>query len=183
MQLVEDGDAMKSLFFILTLVSTTSFAKEIEEVKNLIGADFSLREKPPLIEYLHDKYKIAKPKLKEIIQASKQVAAEYDDIDYTLILAIIETESSFKIRAISSKGCSGLMQIKSKWLTLHDNIKKGTSLLHTYLKNHKNLKLALQKYNGNLKDRKHRYASKILRNKVVIDSFTKHEGGKLEPAT
>lgn len=173
---------MKSLFLVLSFISTPLLAKEPKEIKNLIGDDFSLQEKPPLVEYLHDKYKIAKPKLNEIIQASKEVAREYDDIDYTLILAIIETESSFKIKAMGSKGCSGLMQIKGKWLTVHDNIKKGTHLLHAYMKDHKNIKMALQRYNGSFRDRRHRYAAKVLKHKVLIDYLITHEGGKLVPS-
>ena len=49
------------------------------------------------------------------IQAYTKYVCDIYGVDYTLILAMIETESGYKYDALSSAGCVGFMQISEKW--------------------------------------------------------------------
>lgn len=79
-----------------------------------------------------------------------------------LILALIQTESSFDQFAVSSAGAQGLMQIMPFWKNVigrdHDNLTRiqtnlryGCTILSYYLeKENGNLTRALARYNGSL---------------------------------
>ncbi|MGI9279135.1 MAG: lytic transglycosylase domain-containing protein [Endozoicomonas sp.] len=79
-----------------------------------------------------------------------------------LVLALIQTESSFDRFAVSSAGAQGLMQIMPFWkdvigrpqdnLTdIETNLKYGSHILSYYLEKEKgNLTRALARYNGSL---------------------------------
>lgn len=91
-----------------------------------------------------------------------------------LVLAVIETESSFKRFAISSSGAQGLMQVMPFWkevigrtsdnLThIHTNLRYGCTILSYYLKKERgNLTRALARYNGSLGQTW--YAERVMKN-------------------
>ena len=91
----------------------------------------------------------------------KSVCAKYD-LDVSLVLAVIETESHFKLNATSSAGCVGLMQISPRWhenrctklglstADLYDgnsNILVGCDYLRQLLDTYKDTALSLMVYN------------------------------------
>lgn len=57
--------------------------------------------------------KLTSMELLEIAQSVYQSSLEFD-MDYKLILAVIKKESHFRIKAVSSKGAQGLMQVMPK---------------------------------------------------------------------
>jgi soluble lytic murein transglycosylase-like protein len=79
-----------------------------------------------------------------------------------IVLALIETESSFNRYAISSVGAQGLMQVMPFWkkeigrqednlTNTHTNLKYGCRILQFYLKKEKgHLSKALARYNGSV---------------------------------
>ena len=91
-----------------------------------------------------------------------------------LILALIQTESSFNRFAISPSGAQGLMQVMPFWKQIigseHDNLtnvetnlRYGHTILRHYLELEKgNMTRALARYNGSLG--KNRYPNKVYKN-------------------
>jgi soluble lytic murein transglycosylase-like protein len=89
-----------------------------------------------------------------------------------LVLAVIQIESRFDRFAISKTGAQGLMQVMPFWLkeighpednlmNIHTNLRLGCTILKYYMKmEHNNLRLALEKYNGNTRSTK--YSDKVL---------------------
>ena len=97
-------------------------------------------------------------------------ATKYDDlireisgrhgIDYTLVKAVIKTESNFNARAVSPKGARGLMQLMPATARQHsvrnihsprDNIEGGVRHLRMLLDRYRgNVTLALAAYNAGI---------------------------------
>lgn len=89
-------------------------------------------------------------------------AAKQNQLSPELVLALIETESSFKQFAISKAGAQGLMQVMPFWkheigrpednLTdIETNLRYGCTILKYYLERHpNNTANALAAYNGSL---------------------------------
>ena len=100
--------------------------------------------------------------------------AERASLKPELVLAVIETESSFNRFAISRSGAQGLMQIMPFWkevigrtsdnLTkIHTNLRYGCTILSYYLKKEQgNLTRALARYNGSLGQTW--YADRVMKN-------------------
>lgn len=91
-----------------------------------------------------------------------------------LVLAVIETESSFNRFAVSKSGAQGLMQVMPFWkevigrtsdnlIRVQTNIRYGCTILSYYLKKENgNLTRALARYNGSLG--KTWYADRVINN-------------------
>ncbi|MCD6452538.1 MAG: lytic transglycosylase domain-containing protein [Acidobacteria bacterium] len=110
-------------------------------------------------------YPYIPPEKKGVIASSIAEASERYQIDPKLILAVIETESAFKIDAISNKGAIGLMQVipatglhvaKELKLNLSEkdslfdpviNVLIGSYYLKELMKQYKNLEAVLTAYN------------------------------------
>ena len=100
--------------------------------------------------------------------------AQRASLEPELVLAVIETESSFNRFAISASGAQGLMQVMPFWkevigrtsdnLTqVHTNLRYGCTILSYYLKKEQgNLPRALARYNGSLGQTW--YAERVLEN-------------------
>ena len=96
-----------------------------------------------------------KPKLyAEIIQGE---AEKYSKIDVSLIESVIETESNYKLTAISPKGAMGLMQLMPATATRYnvvnafdpaENIRAGTAELARLFDLYDNPSLVLAAYNA-----------------------------------
>lgn len=85
----------------------------------------------------------------------KKYAEKYN-ISEALVIALIQTESRFDIRAISPKGAKGLMQLMDAHSRKHgidpynpeENIQVGTQLLARLLYKYDDIRLALAAYNA-----------------------------------
>ena len=95
-------------------------------------------------------------KAKPYFPLIKEIAAK-TDVEKSLIMAVIKTESNFDPKAVSPKGAMGLMQLMpstAKNLGVSDpfdpkeNIHGGARYLSTYLKTFGDIELALAAYNA-----------------------------------
>ncbi len=112
--------------------------------------------------------------LKERMELLKAVHREAtkSELSPQLVLALIDTESSFDHYAVSKSGARGLMQIMPFWVKEigHDNdnlfdidtnLRYGCTILSLYLKRSKqNRQQALARYNGSYGS--HKYSNKVL---------------------
>lgn len=91
-----------------------------------------------------------------------------------ILLALIETESSFRLRVVSNKGAIGLTQVipkyhadimRGKKLTSYrDSIAVGAQVLAQYIEKHNgNVRKALKDYYGSRRQNGENYASKVLK--------------------
>lgn len=105
---------------------------------------------------------IKEPKRRLSLLTAIHSAAKQTQLPPELVLALIETESSFKQYAISKAGAQGLMQVMPFWkheigrpddnLTdIQTNLRYGCTILKYYLERHPNsIANALAAYNGSL---------------------------------
>lgn len=114
--------------------------------------------------YITGKYKNTSYQDALVIARSVQEESKKHNIDPTLILGLIENESSFKKNAISKYNAKGLMQVVPKWhldtinkvvrqnggnlVTIENNIAIGTKILKSQLNKYGTIQRALQAYNG-----------------------------------
>lgn len=130
--------------------------------------------------YISSKWKVSTEMAGDIVSVVDEAGFDAD-IDPIILLAIIAEESSFNTEARSHVGAEGLMQVWRRWHpekftginkpTYEQNIVIGTAILKEYLEREQgNLASALQRYNGNKKDSRYTYASKVLNTKVSFDS-------------
>ena len=125
-----------------------------------------------------DTYNLSPKLAREIVKKAIEEAININ-ISPRLILAMISTESSFKITARSRKGAIGLMQIlprahreianSNDLYSLGLNIKYGASIFKDCLKRHSgNIRKALMAYNGSSSKK---YSDKILAMDEVIKKY------------
>lgn len=143
------------------------------------------QEKARLVSFISSKYSRS-PKVVSRIVDETTVHARAKGIDPLLFLAVISVESSFNPHAVSSAGAVGLSQVlprahpekiqaarkSGKQPTdIATNIKMGVDILAEYRKLHKgDMRLALLRYNGSLKDRRGRYAAKVMAQHAVLET-------------
>lgn len=89
------------------------------------------------------------------------------NIDYRLILGLIQAESNFDELAISSAGCYGLMQLNPDYfpsdLNSYDNIQMGIEYLHKLLDKYDNdVSAALRAYNRGYDDGARGYSNTVI---------------------
>lgn len=89
------------------------------------------------------------------------------NIDYRLILGLIQAESNFDESAISSAGCYGLMQLNPSYfpsnLNSYDNIQAGIEYLHELLDKYNNdVSAALRAYNRGYDDGVRGYSNTVI---------------------
>jgi soluble lytic murein transglycosylase-like protein len=105
----------------------------------------------------------AKAKVKKHVEAKDDInkyvhdAAVKYSVDEKLVHAVIKTESTYRIKAISNKGAAGLMQLMPATATrfgvndrnnAQQNIEGGVRFLRFLLDTFKDTKLALAGYNA-----------------------------------
>ncbi len=176
------GAILTLAFCALTLNFTVAHAGASDQVGKA-AATKSQRLAPHeervrrLTRHIEDQYSVPARRARTIVDTSFAKGAELR-ISPELILAIIAVESTFRERAVSRAGARGLMQIVPKWhpeqirdiggaQALFDprkNIHAGTQILAKYLHlSRGNMRNALLRYNGSLKNPRSRYADKVLR--------------------
>lgn len=136
--------------------------------------------KEALVEYLSKTYRKDSSYISEIVDMAYR-ASWVHNIDVTLILGIIATESSFR-HDVSSPSSHGLMQVNRFWhlekITYHGghhtlfepkhNIVMGSFILKEYLNQDRgNVRKALRRYNGLGKDND--YVDKVIYYKAKFD--------------
>lgn len=118
------------------------------------------------------------PQAAQFLVKESQQAAEQQQVDPVLLLAIVGAESRFNPYVISSGGAIGLTQtmpsahpdqikvVNEKGSTLVDpssNLNVGAAILSEYLQRARGNKVAaLQQYNGASNDKTAKYARKVL---------------------
>lgn len=129
-----------------------------------------------LTSYISINYKVPEIEAKEIVSSTYQQSIE-KGVDPLLVLSLIEVESAFNKNVRSKYGAVGLTQVIPKShpeevaqsqnisrniSDVKANIFVGVNVLKKYLNLQKgNVVLALQAYNGSLRDKKTKYYKKI----------------------
>lgn len=117
-----------------------------------------------VIRYITTKYKNVSRQDAYNITKSAFEHARNNNIDPTLLLGLIEKESSFQKHITSRLNAQGLMQVIPRWhratiervvnknggdiKSIHNNIEIGTFILKTNLQKYHSIPRALQAYNG-----------------------------------
>jgi soluble lytic murein transglycosylase-like protein len=113
-----------------------------------------------LVKAVADRFRVAPESAQEIVLAAHHTASAHQ-LPVTLILAVIEKESSFNPRAVNDRDF-GLMQVNSKWhadrikdvgglsamFNPATNIEVGTEILKGYIEQAGSLHGGLRRYNG-----------------------------------
>lgn len=143
-----------------------------------------------LISFLSNHYKRPHGQVAIIVRETVS-QAKSKGIDPLLFLAVISVESNFNPNAVSHKGAIGLVQVMpgshptkieairragKKPTDIPENINMGVSILSEYRQVHNgDIRKALLSYNGSLRDKKGRYAAKIMAEHKRLESFTAPE--------
>ena len=123
---------------------------------------------------------------KEIVTAAIKWAAEFQ-LSPALVLAVVQTESTFTKYAISHAGAFGYMQVLPKWhldklkharkelgnpelFNTDTNIYVGTWILKDCMSKYKSVERALNCYNGNTAA-SNTYGAKVLSNKRKLEQY------------
>jgi soluble lytic murein transglycosylase-like protein len=130
-----------------------------------------------LVQRIVSSYEVSPAFAARIVRAAHSIA-EREHVDPVLLLALVGVESNFNPLAHNSSGAVGLTQTIAKWhpekvallklqgKSLSDpeaNLETGARILAEYTRQlHGNRILALQQYNGSLKDPRHRYAGRVM---------------------
>jgi soluble lytic murein transglycosylase-like protein len=119
----------------------------------LIGLSF-------IILLIHTKLGPSSQQFQPINRADLHKIISMHHTNPKLVKAIIEVESEWNVRAVSSKGAIGLMQVmpnsgklyagfsRSELFCPEKNIIAGTKILKYYQRTSPNLRVALDKYSG-----------------------------------
>lgn len=150
---------------LLTSESLSDYSIKVKKIKKM----------QRMALYISNTYK--QPlKNAEIIVYNSYVEAEKKNLDPTLVLSLIDVESTFNQYSKSGAGAVGLTQIipsihknkiaklehKDIW-SIPGNIELGTQILREYIDiSRGNVADALQRYNGSLGDESFSYSHKVL---------------------
>lgn len=138
--------------------------------------------------WVNQTYGVPKQFSYELVQkiVESSVLAGHDPY---LILAISAVESNFNPSAVSNKNAQGIIQVKAsvhgsvKDLSIAQQLDKGLSVLTDikYRAKTDDVVEILQRYNGNLKDKKHVYATKVLTIKDALLDVVNSDFGVSAP--
>lgn len=165
----------------------TSFSKDVEgliikneeSITNPSYEETLQRRKQILAEKILAKYNNVKPSFARHVVELAHISGTRYNIDPVLLLAITDVESSYNPNSVSSVGAVGLVQalprahpekfarIRGQGKSPMDaavNLDMGSQIYSEYRQKFKgNNILALQQYNGSLKDKSLKYSSKVMR--------------------
>lgn len=105
--------------------------------------------------------------LTEELQETVWDACQEHNVEYALVLGLIEVESTFRTDAVSCVGCYGLMQLNPQYfpadLTPAENIQYGVAFLAEKLDQYaSNIGAALTAYNAGHDTGNREYAEKVM---------------------
>lgn len=129
---------------------------------------------PKYAEWIHSRHKGIR--YSKALDLSEMIVIEASNTNLkpNILLALIETESSFRPKVVSNKGAIGLTQVipkyhrdvvkNSKLKVGINSITAGAMVLAQYIEKHKgNIRKALKDYYGSRKEKGDEYASKVLK--------------------
>lgn len=139
---------------------------------------YKIQKMQKLANYISTTYNIPIGNAQKIVYATFEESRK-KNLEPTLVLSLIDNESSFKQHVKSPVGAVGLTQVMPKYhkakiaelkrvdgtdiFSINGNIKVGTQILSEYIHMADgNLQKGLQMYNGSSKDSKRKYSSKIM---------------------
>lgn len=154
--------------------------KKLLNSNNIVKKDSKIvsttKKQVALANVISDKYNVETNKALKMVKTAYKVSEERD-IDPIVLLGIAAVESRFNEKAKNKSGAVGLTQAMpsahpekirqirkqgGSMYDIHDNLDVGAQIYSEYLKKHNgNQVLALQQYNGSLKDKKRRYSKKV----------------------
>jgi soluble lytic murein transglycosylase-like protein len=138
-----------------------------------------------LAQVIAERYSVALPKA-SLYASAMVTTAEETGADPLIYAAIAGVESSYREQVRSGYGAVGLMQVvprvhqtrfQREGLSVYkpaDNIKIGGAILDEYLDwESGNMTLALQRYNGALRDKTRKYANKVFTEYQSINALVR----------
>jgi hypothetical protein len=178
------GFVKKSLIvkpIIILLMFATLFFVKIPMIDTTIIDEVNVKQEQ-VVRYIISKHTGLTISAIKNISDSIVYESEKHNIPVNLLLGIIDVESRYDMFAVSASGAIGLMQILPQWhrdkiknmadrniYNPKTNISLGATILDDCMKHTKSLKVSLGCYNGNVNDRSHRYATKVLNSIPTFD--------------
>lgn len=141
-------------------LTNARIARSLCEGRESSQAHALLQRKALLTRHLAQKYRLSDTYVRNIVELAWRESQRHEHVSVELILAVVQKESSFKARAVSSVGAQGLMQVLARYHpeklrageSLYDprvNIRVGSAILQEYLSAHNaDMRRALAKYSG-----------------------------------
>lgn len=166
--------------FVLIILLSKSIESSVINIEDYIKRDRE-KKRDATISLIADKYNIKS----SLVQYIYHVSNDYD-VDFLLMIALINQESSFIENALSKVGAVGLCQITGIVLidldkeylnreNTQDNVLLGVMFLKKLLERYNNTYDALIHYNAGTKtsyrDRGELYAKKVLLEKTKLESL------------
>lgn len=172
--LIDDNKNEDKNNTVNTIANNLSYKTSLLDIYKL---DKNKEKINKLTNYISSNYKVPETEAKEIVSSTYQQSLD-KGVDPLLVLSLIEVESAFNKNIKSKYGAIGLTQVmpkshpeevaESKNISkniadVKANIFVGVNVLKKYLTLQKgNVALALQAYNGSLKDKSRKYYRKIV---------------------
>lgn len=145
--------------------------------KDMLNVKNETKQKS-LVKFISNSYNVPNKTAEKIVNSAFKVSQNYK-IDPVILLSITAVESRFDPKAKNGSGAIGLVQavpsahpekikdIKKQGKSVYDiesNLELGAQIYSEYLnKSNGNVSLALQRYNGSVKDSKKRYSKKVFK--------------------
>ncbi len=138
--------------------------------------------------WIHNKHKNIN--YSKALDISEEIIIQSSNLDIrpNILLALIDTESSFRTTAVSDKGAIGLTQVIPKYhkdlmhgrklVSYRDAIFVGANVLKQYIVVHNgNIRRALKDYYGSRRENGDEYASKVLKLAYAVRTTTRYIDG------
>ncbi len=141
------------------------------------------------VAHIAQRYRRGADEIRRVVRATEQAALR-NGLPASLLLAIIETESSFNAKAQSAYGARGLMQVVPRHhpkiiasiggvRKLEDpetNLEAGALILADYVERSGSLHKGLARYSGGAR----KYAARVLERKRELDRIAVHALGDVQ---
>ena len=141
------------------------------------------QQRTELARRISDRYKsVSFDSARQIVDAAHESGSRHD-VDPLLLLSISAVESSFNPKATSSAGAIGLTQIMPRAhpeklariraagqspFSVHASMDLGAQVFAEYHARLRNQTLALQQYNGSLRDTTRKYTNKVMAARLLL---------------
>lgn len=166
----QDTEVINELTAYTVQNLTEPFVEIVEEsvITETISETQTVEKVSPVIEEVIEEQQYREDVFLDAnLQTVLYSACEDNNIDYTLVLGLIEHESHFNPKAVSSAKCYGLMQLNPVYfpsnLSYEDNIRYGVKYLRDCLDRYdNNVKAALRAYNAGHDDGAREYSNTVI---------------------